>query len=181
MTTLSGRPKFIKSQNLKKMKFNLKKTLVAATLLFGILFSTNVVAQSSCCTKDKAAAAKTACCSSSSQSATSGCTPSACRGAKTKFGEAKVITNLRSNLIDLKADMEQSASPKFDERSYDIHGIIGETDGESLEIIVKEVKLVEDAFVEKLNHKPSEFDLPKNKAKQVRYLNTRIEELKQLL
>lgn len=165
------------------MKINFKKSLFAAFLLFGLLFSTNAVAQSSCCSKDKKASAKTACCSSTSaaKGATSGCSPSACRGAKTKFGEAKVISDLRLNLIALKVDMEKSTTPKFEERSYDIHGIVGNSDTESLEIIVKEVKLVEDAFAGKLKHPSSEFNLPENKAKQVQYLSSRIDELKQLL
>jgi hypothetical protein len=77
--------------------------------------------------------------------------------------------------------MEKSKSPSFEERSYDIHGIVGESDDESLEIIVSEVKLIEDAFAQKLNHKSSEFALPENKAQQVKYLNVRIDELKKLL
>ena len=126
------------------------------------------------CQSKKAKAVKTA-------TATSGCTPSACRGAKTKFGEAKVISNLRSNLITLKADMEKSKSPSFDERSYDIHGIVGTSDDESLAIIANEVLLIEDAFAKKLNHQASEFTLPENKAKQVQYLSLRINELKKRL
>ncbi len=165
------------------MNLSLKGILVGAPLLIGILFSTNVVGQSSsCCTKGKEASAKTVCCSSSSvEGATSGCSPSACRGAKTKFGEAKVISNLRLSLIELKAEMEKSTNPKFEARSYDIHGIVGESDDESLKIIANEVRLVEAAFATKLKHKPLKFDLPENKARQVQYLNARIEGLKQLL
>ena len=165
------------------MTFNFKKILFATSLLFGLLLNTTAIAQSSCCAKDKESAEKTtACCSSSSaKEATSGCTPSACRGAQTKFGEAKVITTLRSNLISLKAEMEKSSQPVFDARSYDIHGIVGESDDESLEIIVREVQLIENAFIEKLNHQASEFSLPENKAKQVQYLSTRIDALKKLL
>ena len=165
------------------MKFSIRKIIFAASLLFGLLFSTNSMAQSSCCTKEKDAPTKTkACCSSlTAKEATSGCAPSACRGAQTKFGEAKVITNLRSSLVDLKADMEKSTNPAFEARSYDIHGIVGDTDDESLGIIIRELKVVEKAFAEKLNHDPSEFSLPENKAKQVKYLNARISELKKLL
>jgi len=50
-----------------------------------------------------------------------------------------------------------------------------------LEIIVKEVKIVEAAFTQKLNHQSSEFALPENKAKQISYLKTRIETLQKLL
>ena len=164
------------------MKFNTKKLLFAASLFIGLLFSTTVQAQTSCCTKDKDATAKTeACATSTAKETTSGCSPSACRGAKTKFGEAKVISDLRSNLIALKADIEKSADPKFEARTYDIHGIVGENDDESLEIIVKEVKLIETAFAKKLNHNSAEFSLPENKAKQVKYLSSRIEDLKKLL
>lgn len=167
------------------MKFNLKKLLFASSLLLGLLFCTNAIAQSSCSGKDKKDAAKTECCASKSAkakvAATSGCSPSACRGAKTKFGEAKVISDLRLSLIALKTDMEKSKSPSFDAKAYDIHGIVGETDDESLEIITKEVRGIESVFAEKLSYKPAEFTLPENKAKQVKYLNTRIEELKKQL
>lgn len=170
------------------MKFNFKKLLFASSMLLCMLFSINMNAQSACCSgdkKDKTACSKakekekTSCAPASGE--TSGCTPSACRGAKTKFGEAKVISNLRSSLIDLKADMEKSATPKFDARSYDIHGIVGETDDESLAIIVREVKLVETAFAKTLNHQSAEFVLPENKAKQVKYLDSRIAALKKVL
>lgn len=112
---------------------------------------------------------------------TSGCSPTSCRGAKTKFGEAKVISNLRLALIDLKADMEKSVVPSFASHAYDIHGIVGKTDDESLEIIINEVKIVEEEMVAKLNHKPSPFQLPENKAKQIQYLTNRIKGLKALL
>ncbi len=162
------------------MKLLLKKVFFTTSLLGGLFFSTNGFAQSACCTKGKKASDKVACCSSADQQ-TSGCSPSACRGAKTKFGEAKVIGDLRLSLIALKADMEKSTNPRFDQRSYDIHGIVGNTDDESLNIIAKEVMLVENAFAEKLNYESLEFSLPENKAKQVKYLSTRIAKLKQLL
>lgn len=119
------------------------------------------------------------CCSSTA--ATSGCTPSNCRGAQTKFGEAKVISDLRINLIELKAELEKSESIAFEPRSYDIHGIIGKSDDESLDIIVKEVKIVEEEIADKLNQKIAAFDLPSNKAKQIQYLNGRIAFLQQAL
>ena len=150
------------------MNFSTNKILIAGALIAGLSFGIYKFAfSSSCC------AAETA--------TTSGCTPSNCRGATTKFGEAKVITDLRLNLIDLKAEMEKSESPTFDANSYDIHGIVGDTDEESLAIVVKEVKKVEDAFVKELNYQVVEFSLPDNKAKQVAYLDSRIEELKSLL
>lgn len=149
------------------MEFNLKNLLIGGAFIAGLAFG------------GYKAFFGGACCSATA--ATSGCTPSNCRGAKTKFGEAQVISDLRLNLIDLKADMEKSENPSFEEKFYDIHGIVGSSDEESLEIIVKQVQLVEEAFVEKLNHEPSEFVLPNNKAKQISYLKTRIEGLQKLL
>tara|TARA_Y100000385_G_scaffold280105_1_gene330716 strand:- start:1230 stop:1676 length:447 start_codon:yes stop_codon:yes gene_type:complete len=146
---------------------NLKKILFGSVLLGGLAFGGFKVYSSM------------ACCSSTA--ATSGCTPSNCRGAKTKFGEAKVISELRLDLIDLKADMEKSKNPSFDSKWYDIHGIIGDSDSESLEIIVKEVQKIEKAFEEKLNHESGNFELPENKAKQITYLTERIEGLKKQL
>ncbi len=157
------------------MKVNLKSILITSFFAGGMLFSTNADAQTSC-SKDGTVAL---CCSTSKTS--SGCSPSACRGAKTKFGEAKVITDLRSGLIALKADMEKSKEPSFDPGSYDVRGIVGETDDESLDIISKEVRIVEKAFSEKLNYNTSDFIFPKSKAKQVAYLNIRIEAMKKLL
>ena len=84
------------------------------------------------------------------QAKNSGCTPSACRGAKTKFGEAKVISDLRLSLIDLKSRMEKYTDVNFSARSYDIHNIVGETDEESLEIIGKEIAIMEQELTEKL-------------------------------
>lgn len=164
------------------MKFHLKGAFLTMALLFSTLLSTEALAQTSCCTKG-ATAKKTACCSSSSaaNTQTSGCSPSSCRGAKTKFGEAKVITALRGNLIELKAEMEKTKKVSFDAKSYDIHGIVGDSDSESLQIIIKEVKVVEKAFAQKLNYKTPQFILPENKAKQVQYLNTRIDKLQGLL
>ena len=171
------------------MKLSFKKVILGALL---ILIGNMTIAQScdtdkkqdkvSCTTEHKDEVEK-ACDTevSSAGESTSGCSPTACRGAKTKFGEAKVISKLRLALIDLKADMEKSVLPSFDARSYDIHGIVGETDEESLEIIVKEVKIVEKEISEKLNQKLAVFQLPENKAKQIRYLSNRIKGLKALL
>jgi len=145
-------------------------------------------------------ASKTACCASKSSGAvetlkafftsnsnsteaetTSGCNPSSCRGAKTKFGEAKVVSNLRLNLIELKGEMETYKKVEFPQRSYDIHGIVGETDEESLAIIEKEVKIVEALFVEKFNLKLATNEIPTNKAKKVKYLSERIDLFKNTL
>lgn len=148
------------------MNFSVKTILLAAALLIGTSFGVYKFAFSSCC---------------SATAATSGCTPSNCRGAKTKFGEAKVITDLRLNLIELKAEMEKSESPNFEAKSYDIHGIVGDSDKESLDILVKEVQIVEEELSNKLNFNPAQFELPDNSAKQVAYLDERIDELKELL
>ena len=166
--------------NSKKMTRKLKNVLPAILLSIGVALSNDGMAQS-CSANEKAD--KTTCAKGQkvSESSTSGCSPSACRGAKTKFGEAKVISNLRSDLIALKATMEKSTRPVFDASAYDIHGIVGETDEESLTIMVREVKLIEKAFADKLNHRFSDFLLPKNKAKQVQYLSGRIQNLHKLL
>jgi len=149
------------------MQLNLKGILLIGALLFASGFGIKKIFFSSCC------AATTA--------TTSGCTPSNCRGAQTKFGEAKVITDLRVNLIELKSELEKSTNVEFNPRSYDIHGIVGDSDDQSIEIIVKEVKIVEDEIVDKLNQKVVAFELPENKAKQIQYLNGRIESLQQAL
>ncbi|WP_299554539.1 hypothetical protein [Seonamhaeicola sp.] len=156
------------------MKSNLKSILYSACLASSMLLSTAAVAQSSCETTK-------VCCNKASAKATSGCSPSECRGAKTKFGEAKVITELRQDLIALKADMEQSKQPMFDQRSYDVRGIIGASDDESIEIIVRELRVIEKAFADMLDYKAMAFKLPENKAKQVVYLSERIKSLKRLL
>lgn len=169
------------------MKNGLRKALLISPLLLGLLLDSGTgFAQSSCCAESKKDQSENvkekdeSKCEPSYQ-ATSGCTPSACRGAKTKFGEAKVISDLRLSLINLKADLENSTDPEFEERSFDIHDIVGESDDESLEIIVNEIKLIEDDFTSKLDYKPSEFALPENKARQVTYLGARIEGLKTAL
>ncbi len=164
------------------MKSNQKTILPLLFLCCTILFSSMSNAQSNQCEpktditsnnkKDEV---------SSKDESTSGCAPSSCRGAQTKFGEAKVISNLRSVLVQLKADMEKSSSPRFTSRSYDIHDIIGESDEESLEIIIREVQLIEKEFSGKTNFKLTALSLPKNKAKQITYLEKRLEMLKRFL
>lgn len=167
------------------LKLILKTSLVCLLTVFCMNISQ---AQKTACCSSKATTPK-ACAPANSTSAlaitngktTSGCNPSACRGAKTKFGEAKVISELRLNLIALKGEMETYDKVKFPQRSYDIHGIIGESDDESLEIIEKEVKLVEEQFVEKFDLKLASAEIPENKAKKVKYLSERIELFKNTL
>lgn len=128
------------------MKLNSKSLALALTMALGLLFSPNAAAQSTCCggekhdeatcSVDHKKDAKASCGTAATNETTSGCLPSSCRGAKTKFGEAKVISNLRGDLVALKTKMEKSTTPRFDASSYDIHGIVGETDDESLQIIV---------------------------------------------
>jgi len=175
------------------MKSNNKSLLIFFSLAIAMLFTIGVSAQSSCCGGEKHDEAtcnqehkdeeKASCGTTDTTLAesTSGCSPSQCRGAQTKFGEAKVISSLRENLIELKAIMEKSSEITFDAKSYDIHDIVGENDDESLEIIANEVKVVEKEFSEKLNFSASAFTLPENKAKQVAYLSSRLEALKKLL
>ncbi|MDN5212971.1 hypothetical protein QQ020_12970 [Fulvivirgaceae bacterium BMA12] len=163
------------------MKPKLKNVLLGILIMTGTVITTDLMAQSSCSPGKEGNVAACAKGQKAGVASTSGCSPSGCRGAKTKFGEAKIISTLRLDLIALKADMEKSSEPAFSSRSYDIHDIIGETDEESLAIIVREVKLIETAFTEKLNHQFTAFTLPKSKAKQVRYLSVRIQDLQKLL
>ena len=146
------------------MNLSTKQLLLGALLLIGVSFGVYKYAFSSCC---------------SATAATSGCTPSNCRGATTKFGEAQVITDLRLNLIAIKAEMERSESPSFDPASYDIHGIVGASDDESLEIIATQLQIMESDISDKLAYEPSAWMIPDNKAKQVAYLGGRIQDLKQ--
>ena len=81
----------------------------------------------------------------------------------------------------LKLEMETYEKIKFPQKSYDIHGIVGESDDESLAIIEKEVKIVEAQFVEKFDLKLASSDIPENKAKKVKYLSERIELFKNTL
>lgn len=151
----------------KTMQLNSKGIILIAAVLVASGFGIKKMFFSSCC----AATTET----------TSGCTPSNCRGAQTKFGEAKVISELRINLIELKADLEKSKPITFEPRSYDIHDIIGDNDDESLEKIVAEIKIVENEFVDKLNYKVNTLELPDNKAKKIQYLTQRIESLRSAL
>ncbi len=147
------------------MKLNLKALAIALPLLFfGLVISHEAVAQES-----------------KKPTETAGCKPSSCRGAKTKFGEAKVITEVRESLVALKAEMEKSENPVFNARSYDIEGIVGENDEESLSILIREVKLIESEFTAKLNSSFDGFTLPSGKARQVKFLASRIQKLQNLL
>ena len=163
------------------MQHNLRRLLPVLLLSLGLFLSNNNYAQSTNCKPGEAKS--TACCTSKAKVAesTSGCTPSNCRGAQTKFGEAKVITTLRGDLIALKANLETYETVDFEERIYSVHALVGETDEESLQIITKEVQLIERAFTENLNETLVSFELPEQKAKQVQYLQTRIQQLRQLL
>lgn len=174
------------------MNFKMKTFASTFVLILGLLFSTTAFSQTSCCDSDKKD--KTACkttqkdgkkvaCDTkkASAEATSGCLPSSCRGAKTKFGEAKVIANLRSNLIALKAKMEQSTAPKFAARSYDIHDIVRNSDAESLKILIRELKLMEKEFALKTSFQATTLEIPESKAKQVQYLQERLSALQKFL
>ncbi len=174
------------------MNFKFKSLTSTLVLILGLLFSTSAIAQTQCCDgekKDKTACTtkhkddkKTSCDTKTAKAeTTSGCLPSSCRGAKTKFGEAKVISNLRGNVIALKAKMEKSKAPKFDARSYDIHDIVGNTDTESLEILIREIKLMEKEFSHKTSFQSSAFAIPENKAKQIQYLQERLSALNKFL
>ena len=163
------------------MKTLFKKSVTIISVFAALLISSSAIAQSSsCCSSSKVKDSKPGC-AIEGKDRTSGCTPSNCRGAKTKFGEAKIITDLRTKLISLKAMLEKSEDPIFDKRTYSVHGIVGETDDESLEIIKNEVVLIEKEYGKIQLMALSKFVLPKNKSKQVQYLDQRISDLKQIL
>ena len=111
----------------------------------------------------------------------SGCTPSACKGAKTKFGEASVISDLRLVLIDLKSKMEKHKTIKFSPRSYDIHGIVGQTDDESLQIIKDEIEVLQKELAQMLGVDFTPMQYPRSKAKQVAFLKARLKQLEESL
>ncbi|MEM7104703.1 MAG: hypothetical protein AAF502_16320 [Bacteroidota bacterium] len=152
------------------------------SITFFFLIAGQGMAQSTtCCTTSKDAEKKVCCTKDSKQATTSGCTPSACRGAQTKFGEAKVISALREDLINLKAIMETYETINFDERTYSVHGIVGETDDESISIIADEVRIIEGSFSSLMQQRFEPFELPQNKARQVAYLKKRISSLTSML
>ncbi len=157
------------------MNFISKKLFVLTVVLMTALFSFEATAQES---KDKKS---TSCSTEIAAEKTSGCLPSSCRGAQTKFGEAKVISELRDQLIALKAMMEASTSPSFDADSYTIGKVTGETDEESIELLTEEIRRAELAIEAKLPYKPTAFQLPENKAQQVAYLESRVSALKEVL
>lgn len=178
------------------LNHSLKSVLFISLFFIG---SSNLFAQAACCSKNSAAAKKctsekattttsdaeaigkaVACCTKTPKETTSGCTPSNCRGAKTKFGEAKVITALRMKLIDLKATMETYEDVSFSERTYSVHGIVGDDDEQSLAIIENEVQLIENEFLANFELAAGS-DIPKNKAKKVRYLSERIDSFQKVL
>ncbi|NAS12195.1 hypothetical protein [Poritiphilus flavus] len=136
----------------------------------------------SCETKSKEAATQESSDGVNTAASTnSGCKPSACRGAKTKFGEARVISDLRLSLIEVKSKMENHSSISFSPRSYDIHSIIGETDDESLSIIKNEIEIIERELSQKLKVQFTEQAYPERKARLVSTLRARISDLAKLL
>lgn len=189
------------------MKILLKTSF---TLLFLLVSSQMIYAQKACCVKNgksitncasaakksvknsaKVCCASTAkksvknsakvCCASAPKETTSGCTPSNCRGAKTKFGEAKVISTLRLELIELKAKMEHHKQLKFSDAAISVHDIIGETDDESLKIVANHVAIIESEITTLTEHHIKTSELAQNKAVQVKQLREKISMLSNLL
>ena len=110
------------------MNFTLKSFASTFALILGLLLTTPTIAQTSCCdgeAKDKTTCTteqktdKKASCDpdKATAKATSGCLPSSCRGAQTKFGEAKVISNLQ------KAKKQKKYSKRF--KQYCFVGLVG--------------------------------------------------------
>lgn len=121
------------------------------------------------------------CCTKNVKETTSGCTPSNCRGAKTKFGEAKVITKLRQNLINLKAKMENYNAFEFSNKAITVHGIVGETDNESLDIISNHLTVIELEIYSLIKQEIPKVEPAKNKAVQVKQLGDRISTISEFL
>lgn len=136
-------------------------------------------AQKACCAKGtsksncaKEASADVACCSTAGKKqTTSGCTPSNCRGAKTKYGEAKVISELRLNLIALKAKMEKHERLEFSQEAISVHDIIGDTDDQSLEIVTEQVALIQSEIMRLTDAELPDPELSTNKALKVKQLS----------
>ena len=164
--------------------FNPSKILLSVLFLLFTIVQVN--AQKACCTgKAKAncvtaatasdqQSAQKSCCTKTAKESTSGCTPSQCRGAKTKFGEAKVISELRSNLIDLKSMMENYKDHKFSNQAITVHDIVGETDDESLDIVANHLAIIESEIYAFANKEAPSLIVPTNKANQVKNLQERI-------
>ncbi len=163
-------------------------------ILILILGVASANAQASCCSS--AEKAKTACLTSSDNTSqgeqkscctknvtetTSGCTPSNCRGFKTKFGEAKIISELRQNLIALKAKMENYKPYKFSNQAITVHGIVGETDDESLTIVSNHVAVIELEIYSFVNQEIPKTEQANSKAIQVQQLRHRISTLSDIL
>lgn len=147
-------------------------------------------AQKACCSKTSSEKScckpgdknSKACCSTTGISeSTSGCTPSNCRGAKTKFGEAKVISNLRLELIALKAKMENHDKLDFSESAISVHDIIGETDEQSLNIIAEHVSIIQSELITLTKRELPVTQWSENKAKKVQQLNEQIVAMKSVL
>jgi len=172
------------------MKLSLKSILFITLVLFSF---SEAFSQKSCCPKGSKQAlicatksnstTKTACCSSTTaaKETTSGCTPSNCRGAKTKFGEALVISNLRLNLISLKAKLESHSDYSFTDNAISVHDIIGETDEQSLDIITDHVSLIESEVLPITKSELNLVEWSENKAIKVKQLDERIMVLNKLL
>jgi len=173
------------------MNFSLKSILLFTTI---ILFSfSEAFSQKSCCAKGSKeeincasksnSTSQTACCSgaTAAKETTSGCTPSNCRGAKTKFGEARVISNLRLELVSLKAKLENHNDYSFSEHAISVHDIIGETDEHSLEIITEHVALIESEILPVKDNELQLVEWSENKAIKVKQLDERIKALNKLL
>jgi len=155
-----------------------------------LAFSLNSYAQTSCCAKGNKteiackpnAKDKKACCSNAiKKETTSGCTPSNCRGAQTKFGEAKVISDLRQQLISLKSKMEEHKKYNFSAEAISIHDIIGETDAQSLDIIYQHLILIQSEIVEVFKSEVPALTLSNQKALKVQQLNQQIALLSAIL
>ncbi|MGB0523319.1 MAG: hypothetical protein ACPGJS_10195 [Flammeovirgaceae bacterium] len=116
---------------------------------------------------------------------TTGCNPKACGPHDTKTSEAKVITNLRDDLGQLKVEMTDQKKFVFSTRITNTKTQKGKSDEESLLILALEIAQVENELRDKVKgvnweNMPHE-TLPANRAKQVAYLSHKVKSLKNVL
>ncbi len=153
------------------MRLSSKMLRHLIVLLF-LLVGSEMYSQSACSSDEKQE--KTCATDQVTKSeSTVGCKPSSCRGAQTKFSEAKVLTDLRNDLVSLKSTLHEGA--------IEMQDLVGESDTESLELMAREIQSLEAFFSTKFDTTFPRFVLPQNRAKQVSFLKGRLQGLQKLL
>lgn len=115
---------------------------------------------------------------------TTGCNPKACGPEDTKTGEAKVITNLRDDLGQLKEQMINQKKYVFDTSILQSEIKKGKSDAESLLILALEVSHVENELRSQLGSAWTLSSTGKqldNRAQQLAYLRAKVKDMRGLL